>query len=166
MSQVKLPYCRAVVNVHESPFGVPEVEYPNLYESPIPGKVIVRVDILDKLRDRLDESCFICRDLLYALFSGAKSYYDYADILMSYYKKFPAFRKLVNDVYFYGDDTIPLVDRVLMPLRKELNTYQQEISEYLHKKGGKYLTTSRDYLYYAFPSCWDVPKVERAVYIC
>lgn len=163
MPQVKLPYYRITVPTHVTHFGVPEVECKNLYDKAVPDKVIVRVDNLNCLRGKLDDSCFICREILYNMLAGNK---DYQTILMSYYRKFQSFRILVNDAYYYGDDTIPIVERVLLPLRQEINEFAQKTSGKLKDAGGKYLVLSHDYLFYAFHDSSRVPEIEGAKYVC
>lgn len=166
MFQVKLPYCKIMATVSETPFGVQELDCPKVYDKPIQNKIILRVDILDKLHDRFDAPCFAYREIIYALFSGSKGYYDCNDIFYSYYRKFASFRKIVNEAYYYGDDRIPLFERVVMPIRDELNKHTAQTIKLLHDNGGKYLTSTHDYVYFAFPIGSNVPEIPGGVKIC
>lgn len=166
MYQVKLPYCRIMATMSATPFGVQEVDCPKVYDKPIPNKVIMRVDALEILHDRFDDSCFICRDILYALFSGSKGFYNCEDIFYSYYKKFASFRRVINDAYYYGNDSIPLFDRVVYPIRSELDKHKLEISDQLKNSGGKFLLNTHDYIYYAYPVGATIPDVIGGTKIC
>lgn len=166
MFQVKLPYCKTMATVSETPFGVQELDCPKVYDKPIPNKIILKVDILDLLHDRFDEPCFYYRDILYALFSGSKGYYDCNNIFMSYYRKFPSFRRIINDAFYYGDDSVPLFERVVYPIRQELNNHTAETIETLRNSGGKFLINTHDYVYFAFPIGSAVPDILGGEKIC
>lgn len=149
-----------------TPFGVQEIDCPTVYEKPVPDKIILKVDILELLRDRLDDQCFDCRKLLYCIFSGGKGYYDCNEVFLSYYRKFASFRKLVNDAYYYGDETVPLFERVVKPIREELNDHTATMQDILKNAGGKYLIATHDQLYYAFISKELLPEVIGGTVIC
>ncbi len=166
MYQVNLPYCRMMGTVNETPFGVPELDNPKVYDNPIPNKVILKVDLLELLKDRFDEPCFICRDIMYALFSGSHGFYDCNQIFYSYYKKFPSFRRIINDAYYYGDDSIPLFERVVLPIREELNKYMYYVITGLKDSGGKYLVSTHDYVYFAFKEGNYIPDKFGGIRIC
>mgnify|MGYP001048602589 CR=1 FL=1 len=166
MSLVKLPYCRVEVQVTETPFGVMEIDNPKVYDTPIPNRVIYRLDLLDILRDRLDTQCFDCRVLLYNMLAGNHGAYDCNEIFLSYYRKFPSFRKLVNDAYYYGDETASIFDRVVKPLREELNAHSENMHKILESAGGKYLIATHDKLYYGFKFQEMIPETLGGVVIC
>lgn len=166
MSSVKLPYCKIEVQVTETPFGVMEIDKPTVYDTPIPNRIIYRLDLLAILHDRLDDQCFDCRVLLYNMLAGNHGKYDCNEIFLSYYRKFASFRKLVNDAYYYGDENATLFDRVVKPLREEINMYAEEMHRKLDSVGGKYLISTHDKLYYGFKYREMIPDLIGGTIIC
>lgn len=148
----------------ETPFGTVEISKPDLYDTPIPDKVILKVDTLDCLRPLLGSNCFICRDLLYSLLSG--SHEDINKLFASFYRRFPEIRAYVNDKFLYGDESVPLLERSLFPLRKQVDDYRVDVFNDLNSRGGKYLVTTHDYIYFAFKSTAVLPDIKGAIKIC
>ena len=167
MSPVKLPYYPKVqATMHVTRFGAVEISESRIYNTPIPGKVILRVDCLDCLRDKFGDDCFICRELFYTILSGEHPIYNANEILASYYRKYKTFTDYVNDRYFYGDASIPLLERCALPLRERVDAYKNEMMQYLSDMGGKFLIQTCDFLYYAFNSTARIPEVKGAKVIC
>lgn len=138
-----------------------------MYEQPLKnGKTIVRVDTLYCLLDKVDESCFLNRDMLYAIVAGESDKYDINKLFADFYKRYPKIRKYVNDVYYYGDGTIPIIQRAIIPLREEIDTYAIGVDEILHGEHGKYLLKSRDYIYYAYSGRPEINIDKGVTYIC
>lgn len=167
MSQVKLPYYPKIIAIRsESPFGVQEVDKSTVYDQPLPDKTILRVDVLEHLRGVIPDTCFVDRDILYALFSGSTGYYNSHDILCSFYRRYEYFRKLVNDECYFGDETEELSTRILMPIRNDLNEWRDTVLKKLFDSGAKYLVESKDYIYVSFRKGTPVPDIIGAKTIC
>lgn len=167
MYEVKLPYYPKVnAMATETRFGAVEVTTPRIYEEPIAGKFIVRVDTLTVLKERIGEACFAYRELVYAIVAGTDSPYDYRKLFASFYKKYPEFRGYVNDLYFYGDTSIPIIDRVVDKLRELITGYRDSVASCFDGAGGKYLLYTHDFIYYAFRNKDVIPKREGLCLIC
>lgn len=167
MLQVKLPYYpQTPVTVTKTPFGVQEISQPEIYRCPLSNRVIVCVDTLDCLRDKLGDECFICRELLYAMLSGKADPCSYSDLFACFYRRYPAVRSYVNEQNTFGDPTLPLLDRCIQPLREEVNNYAQSVISELVNHGAKFLVSTHDYVYVAFNTGTVIPTIKGAITIC
>lgn len=167
MLPVKLPYYpKLQATMIETRFGVLEISLPKTYDKPLANKIIVRVDTLECLRSQLGDECFICRELLYTILAGQHEIYDPNDVLASYYRKYKPFTEYVNDKYYFGDDSIPILERVALPLRESVNEYRNTVMDKLGKLGGKYLVQTHDYVYYSFNVKPNLEGIEGVTVIC
>lgn len=139
---------------------------PTIYDAPIAGKYIARVDTLDVLKQVIGEPCFAYRKLVYAIVAGTDTPYDYRKVFASFYKKYPEFRGYVNDLYFYGDTSVPIVNRVVEQLRILINQYRKNMSDCFDGAGGKYLLYTHDFIYYSFKNNEVIPDREGVCVIC
>lgn len=168
MSQVKMPYYPKIeASCVETTFGAVEISCPNLYDKPIEGMRILRVDLLECLREDFGDNCMLYRDLVYKLVSGScKDQKEHIEIFASAYRRFHKFALYVNQIYYYGETNIPIIPRVLSPVRDSIDSYRKEVTEELTLEGGKYLTHTNDYLYYGFKGSGDIPTLKGASVIC
>lgn len=165
MSEVKLPYYpKQIAILSESPFGVPELDCHKIYDSPLPNKIIYRIDMLEAVRTILGNEALFYRDQVYKLISGHVS--DYGKCMQSFYNKFPAFREFVNSEYYYGERSIPITTRIKSGLHASINDRVQEINSICQASGGKYLVYTHCYLYFAFNLVCKVPACEGGIVIC
>lgn len=104
--------------------------------------------------------------MLYNLVAGKGSKEELNNMLASFYRRFASYRKLLNDAFYYGDETITLFDRVVLPLRDSVTEYSLEVSETLSVKGYKYLTRTHDYMYYAVRPNTAIPNFLGVKVIC
>lgn len=125
------------------------------------GKTVVQVDTLYCLEDYIDESCFLVRDYLFSALAGLGNVTDELSVM---YRRYPKFRAYMNDRFYYGDPSIPIIDRVIQPLRERIDEYTDRIFPMLKVNRGKYLMRSRDYLYFAYNVTPEL-KIERGVHI-
>ena len=166
-SLVKIPYYPHVeATMKETNFGAIEITCPQIYETAIKGKVIVRIDLLECLRPIWGDDCQICRGLLYQLVSGSCPDDVHKKLFASFYRKYKNITIYVNNHYNYGETTIPIVERTLHPIRNIINSYKDDIDEMMSSSGGKYLTTTHDYIYYAFVPGSELPDIKGAKIIC
>lgn len=167
MSVVKLPYYpKLLVVTHETRFGAIEISEPLIYNKPIPNKVIVRVDLLVCLQDLFGTEPFICRELLYTILAGEHKIYDASEVFASYYRKYKMVTSYVNEKYFYGDDTVPIMERSILPLRDVVNAYRDKVFATLTDAGGKYLVQTNDFLYFAYTPEARIPELKGVKVIC
>lgn len=159
-------YPKEVVYLDETRFGVKILSNPMLYEKPIDGRTIVRVDTLKCLSDVVGQSLCSDRNRLFGLVSGLLPADMLGEKILECYKDFPEFRIYVNDKYTFGNEDQAIVDRVIMPLVNMVNDQTVYISDMLNNKGGKFLANTHDYLYFSFrtkPEALDCKGVE---FIC
>ncbi|MCM1219035.1 MAG: hypothetical protein NC548_31520 [Lachnospiraceae bacterium] len=167
-SLVKMPYYpKIAASCMETTFGALEISCPLLYETPIDGLCIVRVDLLECLRDILGENCMMYRDMCYKLVSGScTTQQEHIEIFSSAYRRFSRFTKYVNDVYYYGESDIPIIPRVLNPVREIIEKYRDTVMNILVQSGGKFLTNTHDYLYFAYKGTTAPPVMKGLTVIC
>ncbi len=168
MSQVKMPYYPKIeASCVETTFGAVEISCPDLYDKPIEGMRILRVDLLECLREDFGDNCMLYRDMLYKLVSGScKTQSEHIEIFASAYRRFHQFALFVNQIYYYGETNIPIVPRVLNPVRDTINVHCDKVTEELTLAGGKFLTHTHDYLYYGFKGDTSLPELKGAQVIC
>lgn len=168
MLPVKLPYYSQInAQQHVTRFGVAEVDQAQIYDRPLSNnKIIVRVDALSCLQELLGSEPFICRDLIYSVLAGESPKYDPVRVFASFYRKYSGITSYVNDKYYYGDDSIPIFDRSVLPLREMVDSYKESVKELLLGRGGKYLIESKDFVYFAFNVCPDLSDIKGVTVIC
>jgi hypothetical protein len=166
-SQVKIPYYPKVeAHTHETTFGATEVSCPQIYETPLSNIHIVRVDLLECLRDVLGDNCFIYRDNLYKLLAGSCTKEEHVELFASYYRTYKGVTTYVNNLFYYGETDVPIIVRTLEPLRDKINEYRDVMIKLLTDSGGKYLLHTHDYLYYGFRCTNNIPDVKGLKVIC
>lgn len=167
ISPVKIPYYPNVQAVlTETTFGAVEISCPTIYDTALPNKVIVRVDLLECLRSVWGDDCQIYRCLLYKLVSGSCDDSEHRQLFASFYRKYKPITAYVNNLYNYGEKNIPIIERTVVPIREMIDAYRAEVAELFATKGGKYLTTTHDYVYYAFVPGATLPELKGIKVIC
>ena len=153
ISPVKIPYYPNVqATLTETIFGAVEISCPDIYNKAIPNKVIVRVDLLECLRSIWGDDCQIYRCLLYKLVSGTCSTEEHRQLFASFYRKYKPITTII--------------ERTVVPVRAMIEDYRNEVSEVFTAKGGKYLTRTHDYVYYAFVPGAALPEMKGITVIC
>ena len=141
-------YPNTMLTIESTRFGMPKTLNISLYQKPIAGKTIVKIDLLQCLADIWGDNVLFDRKRVYQLVSGdGISTKDYKRILTSFYKRFAAFANYCDDCYYFGDLSKPLHARFLEPLTQRISTER----EIVHSYGGKFLAESEGYMYVAFP---------------
>lgn len=167
MLQVKLPYYpKTEAFQTETRFGVREISEPEIYETPLTGRYIVRVDLLECLKDVFDDECYINREFLYCIMSGSEEKYVGKDVFSSFYRKYKKVRTYVNNKYHFGDESIPIYERCIIPLRSRVDSYHTEIYELFKSAGAKYLIDTHDFIYFSFVTKDAIPEMNGVKIIC
>lgn len=167
--QIKLKYFPQVKDcmAYVSPFGVAETTYPDIYEKPIVASTdtivnTVVFDALQCLADIYGKNIIDAREPLYTLISGSISKerlvetglsYDeyYRKIFTSFYSRFSSFQNEVDLEYFYGNKSIPLLQRVITPMLKRVDAKAARVCSKVEKMPtGKVLMISHFKIYIAF----------------
>lgn len=166
MSTVKLPYWPSEkVEAIQTRFGNQEISKPYLYDEAIPGRHIVRIDLMECLRPILGSDCLYARKRLYDFVSGNSDDATRRKLLAHYYRKHKDITLYINELCLYGDDEVDLLDAVQANLKQEIDEYTRKVAATLDTMGYKYLTTTHNYLYYASKQEINVPLVGAKV-IC
>lgn len=122
--------------------------------------------MLECLRSIWGDDCQIYRCLLYKLVSGTCSTEEHRQLFASFYRKYKPITTYVNNLYNYGEKDIPIIERTVVPVRAMIEDYRNEVSEVFTAKGGKYLTRTHDYVYYAFVPGAALPEMKGITVIC
>lgn len=156
------PSTTTVFGPRTTPFGA--VEHPRLLLN-LPNKVVLRVDHLTSLKEIWGEDILTSRQQLYALVAGTISDSGYQDLISSYYVQYSAFANYVDEKYFFEDQSLPLLSRIIEPARSVIQDYAERVEQVCRRYGGKLLGTHQDYSYYVFPS-ETLPELEGSERIC
>lgn len=164
MYTLKLPYHpRVQATAVTTMSGIVEISHPDIYDVPIPDKVIIKVDCLRCLAPIVGDSCFIYRDYLYNVIAGKGDVYNQFGHLYRRHKKLCSY---VNEVATYGNNTEPLVDLCLEPLRDKVKEYLLEVHKILSGTGGKHLVDTHGYVYFCYRPGVPIPDVLGGSIIC
>lgn len=140
---------------------------PTLYDTPIDGMSIAKIDLLECLRGVLGDNCMLYRDMYYKLVSGSCSTQaEHIEIFASAYRRFRQFTEYVNNIYYYGETNIPIIPRVLNPIRDIIDDYKSSVMTTMSAVGGKFLMNTHDYLYYSFKNNCEIPEMKGLLIIC
>lgn len=150
MSIVKLPYWPGEkVEVTQTRFGNQEISKPHLYDTAIPGKHIVRIDLMECLRPILGSNCLYARKRLYDFISGNSDDETRRKLLAHYYRKHKDITLYINELCLYGEEDVDLLETVQANLKQTIDEYTRKVMSTLDAMGYKYLVTTHNYLYYA-----------------
>lgn len=123
----------------------------------------MKVDTLTVLRRYFGDNILSSRQHLYTLLSGPKSDEELRALLTSYYKRYMAFANYVDNQYLFEDQSVPLIQRIIQPIRETLKDYEQTIIKLCVRSKGEYLGNDMDYAYFSFPEKGKLPKIEGSI---
>ena len=150
-------YPNLSLTVGETRFGSKKLLVPsNPYVKPLKNsKNLVKIDVLECLKNIWGSSILMNRDNIYKLVSGDTDDVTYRKILSSYYKTHAAFSNYVDLIVMFGRRDVNFVERFNHSVREYLNSYIEEIEKEIFTYGGsKFLLYDHEYRYYAVvPSC-------------
>lgn len=159
-------YPNVMAYATETRFGAREIIPAGVYNKPIKNKVIIKVDLLECLRELIGNSCFINRELLYSVVSGSDRRFNSRKALASMYRRCRGMTRYVNDAYFYDDVDEDFVTGVVRPLRDTLTEYTAKVRGIMLDHGFRPLLVEEDFIYFAAPSGTTIPKIEGIEVIC
>jgi len=133
-------------------------------ENKIEGRILLKIDMLDSLKELWGPNVMMARDILYKIVSGCVEEQEYLELLTSYYKRFSAFANYVDYQYMFGEEDTPLLVKIIKPIREKVCAYQLKMEEQILKKGGKVVGVSHDYIYAEF---WSkkVPCLDGSIIV-
>lgn len=140
--------------VRITPFGAEE--NPDLLET-LPETGVVRIDTLTCLEQLWGANILMSRQHLYELVSGDVTDEEFRLLISSYYKRFAAFANYVDEKYLFEDESVPLLIRIIKPVREMIDAYSESLIARSKQWGGKYLGKHCDYLYFLFTHRYELP---------
>ena len=140
--QVKLPYHpQDIVYLSETRFGAKKISKPQIYETPMSGRFVIKVDTLKCLTPLIGDEVFNERDSLFDIVSGETEEGIYNELVSSFYNKYKGFMSYVNDRYFYGDDMVPIIERSVphaLALQRREPAVTQHLDTRLDNRPGRH----------------------------
>ena len=150
-------YPSLYLTIGETRFGSKKLLAPsNPYDKPLKNaKNLVRVDMLECLRNIWGDSILLNRENIYRLVSGDADDATYIKTLSRYYLSHAAFANYVSSIMLYGNRNEPFITRFTQETRKYLDSYVNKVDSEVFKYGGsKFLLHDHEYRYYAVvPAC-------------
>lgn len=131
----------------------------DLYDNPLEGKKIVRVDALICIKKFWGRNILFDRELVFRLVSGDCDDRLYRKTLKSVYKRFRDFADYADDKLIFGDPKESDITKIIKPVRTAINEQIQNTERLLSAAGGKFLVCSKDYVYFAFLHD-NIPQLE------
>lgn len=110
-----------------------------------------RVDLLVSLREIWGSSICNNRGLLYKMVAGTKTDTELHSLLKYFYIRHPAFTNFVNQAYYFGNQDVTLIRRIVVPARERILSYQSRCVETANAVGVAVVGFSEDYLYLGGP---------------
>lgn len=167
MSSIKLPYHPEIVaQAHVTRFGVLEITTPLVYESPIKDKTLVRVDLMEALREEWGDSPLHARNTTYSIVSGNCDNDILQQRLASYYRKYAKVMSYINSVCESGSLEEPVIEQVIEDVHRLIGIYSKTVISAMEESHGKFLVTTHLYSYYAFTNRNNIPDLEGVKLIC
>ena len=167
MFAVKLPYYpTATVMGYQTRYGMVEVDDPTIYDKPIAGRKLAKVDTIVCLDKLFGAMAVIHRNYLYDAVAGNMTDSDIRCMICKFYRTLPAFRKIVNDKYFYADAGDELYDSVLKYVLGTYTSGAEQLACRYKTYGAKELLRTHGYIYYSLHKVSELPVEKGVTIIC
>ena len=137
------------------------MENPGLLNDVDDKLIIHRVDLLVALQAIWGENILRCRNQLYKLVSGSCTDIELRQYLKFFYLRSPAFSNFVTKEYYFGNQSKPLVRRIVEPARERIDTYYQQ----LVRMGLNIIGQDEDYLYFSTET-GEPPELKGVTRVC
>lgn len=161
-------YPNILLTLSETRFGSKKLLEPsNPYVEPLTNKkVLVRIDMLECLRDIWGSSILIGRDNIYRLVSGDTDDDTYRHLLCTYYKTHSSFANYVDMIMIFGRRDIPFIERFVRAVRDYLDDYGAKVEATVKTyNGSKFLLETDEYRYYAVSPYCDLSSLRGVKYV-
>lgn len=140
-------YPETTLTITQTPFGMIETSPSTLYQQPIPGKIIVQIDLLVLLTDTFGEASTADRERLYMVVSGkTDAPKDWCDLMAHFYRRYATFANFIDFIFYFGDESVSLYNRIKYKLQETI----ERARDYVRSLGGKILMEDHGYVYVAF----------------
>lgn len=139
----------------------------NPYDKPLSvKKVLVKIDMLECMRDVWGYSILLARDNIYRLVSGDTDDESFRKIIASYYRTHAAFANYIDMLAMFESQDIPFIMRFVTNVRAQLDTYGAVVDGVINTyTGSKLLLENEEYRYYAVEPVCDLSRLKGVVYI-
>ena len=161
-----LPYYPQVAyTTTTNQLGLDDISVPEIYETPLPGKTIIRVDLLRGVPG-INVEDHNLRTTFYNLLTLDMNRDSKNIMFKKLYNNSPEFRRYVKEVDVYTEHTLPLEKRVCDDIKKRVSKVRETfLPDY--KSTYKYLIETNGYVYYAaFSVTLALPELYGVKYIC
>lgn len=161
-------YPNLSLTVGETRFGSKKLLAPsNPYVTPLKNsKNLVKIDVLECLKNIWGSSILMNRDNIYKLVSGDTDDVTYRKILSSYYKTHAAFSNYVDFIVMFGRRDVDFVEKFNQSVREYLNDYIEKIDKEVFTYGGsKFLLYDHEYRYYAVVPICTLENLEGVEFV-
>lgn len=163
MSITKIsPSTTTVSGKRITPFGA--TENPDLLRN-LSDKIILRVDTLACLKNLWGNNILMARQHLYELVAGTVSDKEFQILITSYYKRYSAFANYVDEKYLFEEKSLPLISRIIGPVRETIQQYEQRVIAISKQYSGTYLGNHQDYAYFSFKTEF-LPEFDESSRLC
>lgn len=137
-----------MITTKQTAFGAFESDLPYLYERPLDQGTIIKVDCLQAIQCRIDETiCVEFRDQLYAILAGTLPNEEYRNLFEYFYSEYPKFKHHVDSASIFKDGELNLLTTTVSPLRKIVDLEISRVLEIARLTKGVHLMTTHDYVY-------------------
>ncbi len=167
MFAVQLPYYPTLTaHGYLTRYGIVEIDTPTIYDSPIVGRTLARVDTLYQLEDIFGHAISLYRDSVYGMISGQMSDQVIKRTILKFYRTLPKFRSVVNEKYHYaepGEDLCGYMEKYI------LDTYRsrvEDLTKVFSECHAKELVQTHAYVYYSLHKVSKLPEVKGVTMIC
>lgn len=143
-NQVRAMYYPGMtLTIDQTPYGMTVTSPISLYQQPVRGKAILKVDLLTVVAQKWGTNMTLNRNSVWCLVSGmGVTEAQYRELLLSCYRRFAAFANYCDDCYYFGDYHLSLHARFLAPIQALINEYREQVST-----KGRVLAEDEGYLY-------------------
>lgn len=143
------------------------LEPANPYVKPLTNKkILVRIDMLECLRDVWGTSILVGRDNIYKLVSGDTDDETYRSLLCSYYRTHAAFANYIDYISMFGRQDVPFIKRFVDETRRLLREYSALVDATVSTYAGtKFLLETEEYRWYAVTPVCDLSALKGVTYV-
>lgn len=162
-------YPTVYLTLDETRFGSKRLRQPaNPYVEPLKNKkILVKIDLLEGLKEVWGESILIARDNIYKIVSGDVDDDTYHKLVCTYYRTHSSFANFIDYCYMSRSQEEPFIKKFVEETRAVVRNYGLLVEDLVMNKygGNKFLLEDHEYRYYAVHPICDLTKLKGVDYI-
>lgn len=105
------------------------------------------------------------REALYTLMSGDSNLTKYKEAVAVLYAESPNFANFLNMEKLFGNQEIPLVERIVQPAREKVNDFIKNLTAFAQYNSGKAVMVDKDFIYLTFTKETEMPYKIKECYV-